>query len=464
MSETGNGEVILAPAVGAEFSGTVVPAGWSSTAWNAGGAAVVSGGLLTVDGARAQADALFGPGVALEFVAIFGTAPFQHAGFGITLNETPWSIFSTGSGGALYARTHNGATPTDTLLAGNWLNAPHRYRIEWNTSSVTFLIDGAVVATHPVAIATNMRPLASDFNTGADAVAVNWMRMSPYAASGTFLSRVLDAGATTTWGSATWTAVTSANTAVALSARFGGTPVPDGTWTGYSPLSAPGTSLSQASRYIQYQAVLTSTAPGETPSLNDITFAAATGSTQPTISISDVSINEGNTGTTNAVVTLTLSAASSSTVTVDYATANGTASAGIDYTAASGTATFASGTTSTTISITVNGDTTVEPNETFSVNLTSPVNATVADAQAVVTIANDDVPSISITDLSVNEGNTGTTNAVVTLTLSAASARYRHGRLCHGERHSLGRYRTTPPRRELRRSLRGPRQQQSVFQ
>jgi Domain of unknown function (DUF4082)/Bacterial Ig-like domain/Calx-beta domain/Bacterial Ig domain/Purple acid Phosphatase, N-terminal domain len=425
VSETANGEVTLAPAVGAEFSGAVLPSGWSSTAWNADGAAVVSGGLVTVDGARANTDALFGPGAVLEFVATFGTAAFQHVGFGITLNENTWAVFSTGSaGGALSARTHNGTTPTDTLLAGNWLNTPHRYRIEWDAASVNFLIEGTLVATHPVGIATNMRPIASDFNTGGNAVTLNWMRLSPYAASGTFVSRVLDAGATTGWGSASWTAVTSVNTTVALSARFGDTPVPDGTWTGFSTLSAPGTSISQTSRYVQYQAVLTSTSAAETPSLNDVTFSSSTGSTQPSISIADLSVNEGNAGTTNAVVTLTLSAPSSNTVTVNYATAGGTATAGTDYTAASGTATFAPQSTSTTISISVNGDTTVESNETFFVNLTSPVNATISDTQAVVTIANDDttLPSITIADLSLAEGNAGTTTAVLTLTLSATSS------------------------------------------
>ena len=135
-------------------------------------------------------------------------------------------------------------------------------------------------------------------------------------------------------------------------------------------------------------------------------------------------MNEGNSGTTSAIVTLTLSGTSASTVTVNYATANGTATAGTDYSSASGTATFAPNTTSTTISVPVSGDTTNEPNETLLINLTLPVNATIADAQATVTIANDDasVPSISIADLAMNEGNTGATSAIVTLTLSGTSA------------------------------------------
>ena len=135
-------------------------------------------------------------------------------------------------------------------------------------------------------------------------------------------------------------------------------------------------------------------------------------------------MTEGNAGTTSAVVTLTLSAASTSSVTVNYATAPGTATAGTDYTTTSGTATFTAGTHATTITVPIVGDTAVEPNETVLVNLTAPVNATIADAQAVVTITNDDaasLPTISIADRAVTEGNAGTTSAVVTLTLSAAS-------------------------------------------
>ena len=158
--------------------------------------------------------------------------------------------------------------------------------------------------------------------------------------------------------------------------------------------------------------------------LQDVTFSAAAGAGTPAISIADRSIAEGNAGTTNAVVTLTLSAPSTSSVTVNYATAAGTATAGTDYTTTSGTATFAPGSTSTTITVPVLGDTTVEPNETVLVNLTAPVNATIADAQAVVTITNDDTaptPTISIADVAVNEGNAGVTSAVLTLTLSATS-------------------------------------------
>ena len=111
----------------------------------------------------------------------------------------------------------------------------------------------------------------------------------------------------------------------------------------------------------------------------------------PSISIADRAVPEGDTGTTMAVFTLTLSGPSTNTVSVTYQTADGTATAGSDYTAAGpATVTFPPGTTAQTVSVSVIGDTLSEDNETFFVNLSSPTNATIARAQAVGTILDDD--------------------------------------------------------------------------
>lgn len=111
----------------------------------------------------------------------------------------------------------------------------------------------------------------------------------------------------------------------------------------------------------------------------------------PSISISDVTVNEGNSGTTPAVFNVTLSSASTQTISVNYETANDTASSPSDYATASGTLTFAPGQTSQPLSIQVVGDTVFESNENFFLNLSSPVNATLADSQGVGTILNDEV-------------------------------------------------------------------------
>ncbi|HUE72041.1 MAG TPA: Calx-beta domain-containing protein [Pirellulaceae bacterium] len=144
------------------------------------------------------------------------------------------------------------------------------------------------------------------------------------------------------------------------------------------------------------------------------------GETLPVFSISDVSVVEGNSGTVSAVLTVTLSAASDQTVTVDFATADGTATAGSDYQAVSGTLTILAGQTVGMISVPVNGDRVAEANEIFFMNLGNATNATIADGQGVGTIV-DDEPRISISDVSKSEGKRGkTTLFTFTVTLSAA--------------------------------------------
>lgn len=111
----------------------------------------------------------------------------------------------------------------------------------------------------------------------------------------------------------------------------------------------------------------------------------------PTLSINDVSIAEGNSGTTNLVFTVTLSAASGATVNVSYATANGTAlTSDNDYQSTSGTLTFNPGDLTKSITVVINGDQKTELDETVLLNLSNPVNAVVSDAQGVGTIQNDD--------------------------------------------------------------------------
>ena len=138
----------------------------------------------------------------------------------------------------------------------------------------------------------------------------------------------------------------------------------------------------------------------------------------PTVSINDVSVAE-NAGT--AQFTVTLSSASSQTVTVNYATANGTAAAGTEYTSASNTLTFIPGTTTQNISVPIADDSTDEKDKTYNVNLSGAVNASITGSTGLGTITDDDAePSLSINDVSVAEA---AGNAQFTVTLSPASAK-----------------------------------------
>ena len=150
--------------------------------------------------------------------------------------------------------------------------------------------------------------------------------------------------------------------------------------------------------------------------------------TTPTISINDVSQAEGNSGTTNFAFTVSLSSpAPAGGVSFDINSADGTATlADNDYLSIgqSGVS-IAEGDSSRVFNIVVNGDTTDESDETFFVNLTNVVGATVADAQGQGTIVNDDSATavLSISNPApAPEGNTGITSQTITASLSFAVA------------------------------------------
>jgi hypothetical protein len=131
----------------------------------------------------------------------------------------------------------------------------------------------------------------------------------------------------------------------------------------------------------------------------DNTFSSLTGTLAggqtvkpaPTLSINDVSITEGNSGTVNLAFTVTLSAASAVAVNVDYATADVTAqTSDNDYQSTNATLIFNPGELTKPVAVVVNGDQKTELNETVLVNLNNAVNALVVDGQGVGTILNDD--------------------------------------------------------------------------
>ncbi len=116
---------------------------------------------------------------------------------------------------------------------------------------------------------------------------------------------------------------------------------------------------------------------------------AAENLTLPALSAADARVEEGAGATLDFRVTL--DAAASGAVTVDYATADGTARAGEDYRAASGTLTFAAGETSKTIAVVVIDDSHDEGEETFALRLSNASGAQIADAEATGTIENTDL-------------------------------------------------------------------------
>ncbi|MET0647682.1 MAG: Calx-beta domain-containing protein [Pyrinomonadaceae bacterium] len=141
----------------------------------------------------------------------------------------------------------------------------------------------------------------------------------------------------------------------------------------------------------------------------------------PILTVLDGSAFESASGDTTATFTLRLSNPNSQPVTVNYATADVTASAGADYNAASGTVTFNPGETSKSVAVTIKDDPVDEDFETFNFNLSDASGATIGDAQGLGTILDNDGPALSVGDVSADEGQSGLTNFVFTVTLSAAS-------------------------------------------
>jgi hypothetical protein len=148
----------------------------------------------------------------------------------------------------------------------------------------------------------------------------------------------------------------------------------------------------------------------------------------PTVSILDCPRSEGHVGQAACNFMVSLSSASGKVVTVSYATDGGSgthpAGPGVDFTPASGTLTFGIGTMTQMAPVLLTGDVLDEFDETYGVGLLAPVDATIADGQAVGTILNDDLPPrVSLSDCSLQEGGTGYAGCVITATLSGPSGK-----------------------------------------
>lgn len=144
----------------------------------------------------------------------------------------------------------------------------------------------------------------------------------------------------------------------------------------------------------------------------------------PTISVNDVSVTEGNSGTKTATFTLSRAGAVTAESSVTVATTDGTATAGSDYVAVPPTVvSFAAGARTATVRVTVKGDTTIETDETFTLGLSSPVHATISDASATGTITSDDAATtLAVDDVRVVEGDSGTSTATFTITRAGSTA------------------------------------------
>jgi hypothetical protein len=193
---------------------------------------------------------------------------------------------------------------------------------------------------------------------------------------------------------------------------------PTGATVGFAPDATvvnPVVSVSDTGTYV-FRLVVNDSVQDSAP--DDVTVVV---NGVPSLSIDDVSLPEGDSGTSDAVFTVSISGPIDRIVTVDYTTADGTATAGEDYVATSGTLVFpANSTDPQTITVQVVGDTQIEPDETFFVDLSNPTNATIDRARGSGNILNDDSPFlVSLAPNPLEAVTRETRNMTVTITVPA---------------------------------------------
>jgi hypothetical protein len=278
-----DGEVQLRPTVADEFTAPALDDQWTTRPFAPGGIASISDGALAVNSAVAHTDEIFDGPRALEFTATFEPVNDEWIGLGNDLSDFPYAAFTTGLDGApfqVYAMS--AANPEDTAttpLPGVSLYTPHRFRIVWNPTNITYFVDGVQVAQHSVAIGQQMRPVASEYRLFGAGVDLEWVRMSSYASSGRFTSRALDSGpGANDWLNLTSQSTRPSGTAITFETRSGATRQPGASWSAWQPVAAGGAIASPHARYLQYRATLTTANPHVTPTLDrvQVTYGAGT--------------------------------------------------------------------------------------------------------------------------------------------------------------------------------------------
>jgi hypothetical protein len=308
---------------------------------------------------------------------------------GDTSETVPITVFGYPGKNSDQSFTLNVSSPTNAVIlagqgVGTILNAN-------NTVSVT----GATVVngtsgTTPVTFTIN---LSSPVPAGAPPVVVQYAT-----ANGTSPAGVAGVDYVANTGSVTFNPGDSSKTVTVL---------------------ALGTPQAQSTR--SFVLNITGASNATVPTGTKATGTILNNNAQPTVSVGNATAAEVSSGNKTATFTVNLSAASGQTITVQYATADGSAVAGTDYTAASGTLTFAPGVTSKTVAVTVLAGSAIGPSKNFTLNLSNPTNATLGGSQGTGTIVEaGTLPTLSINNVTASQGNTGTKAFTFSVTLSPA--------------------------------------------
>ncbi|HTZ45177.1 MAG TPA: DUF4082 domain-containing protein [Jatrophihabitans sp.] len=275
LASNGSGEEILAPTAVQEFTAAAQPSGWTASAVVTGGKVTYPGGSAVVSGANLTTSSTFGNGTTWQ--ARLTMDKNQSFGLVTSSNTSVKMSFSVNASGQLVATVYDGGTNNaSSVLQSGWTAAPHVFRIDFSSTAATFYLDGVQKYTHAFSTryASTYRPNFGNTVTTGTGLVLDWLRLGPFAASGTFTSKVLDAGASVNWGALSWDADVPTGTTLTVKVRTGNTATPDASWTAFATVGASGGSVGTSGRYLQYQVTMSSSGSRfATPTLRSVTAA-----------------------------------------------------------------------------------------------------------------------------------------------------------------------------------------------
>jgi RHS repeat-associated protein len=286
---TGGGAVQLAGQLADTFTDPTLDAQrWLSGVWSGGSyTPTLSSGALTVDasgGAWVRSRQTF-LAATVEGNLTFGTAPWQHFGFGSdSFVGDQYAIFSTyTSSNHLYARLNNNSASQQLVDLGSIPSGSHRYRITWTkaitTDQMQFFLDDTLVADLTDAPLPPLYIYLSNNTSGTPLLADDVQTMPPFAGSGTFISCPFDAGETVAWQTLSWTADSPTNTALGVETR---TSLDGSTWSAWNGVPTSGGTLSNpAGRYLQYRLTLATEDTQLSPLVSAVTAGYDSAATAP---------------------------------------------------------------------------------------------------------------------------------------------------------------------------------------
>ncbi len=274
VTNNAGGEVQLATTLLDNFAGTSLSSNWVVSSWasqGGGPTSVVVNNSLSNAGAEILSTKAFA-NAAVDGQVAFAAAAYQHFGMATDLSSptgNSFAIFSTmGTTNTLFAWVDSNGT-TQNVSLGTLPAGTHDYKIVPVAAGYQFFVDGVLKTEIDLAIpaATALKAAISSF--GSTAITATSIQL--WATSGTFVSSVFNAGHAVNWNVASWTASAPAGTTYTIQVRSSN----DGsTWSSWQTLTISGGAISPTinAQYLQYQVIMTTTAPTQTPVLSDITL------------------------------------------------------------------------------------------------------------------------------------------------------------------------------------------------